>query len=234
MEKEVSIVHQDEGLLVLYKPSGLATTSPDQSDCLVARAAALDPDAPRLHATSRLDAEVSGLVTFARTKPAADELREARAQGRYHRRYIALTLSLPESMERAPEGEWTWPISVDPRDKRKRVAGAGAQEKASRSRYAVHERLAYGAVLHLFPQTGRTHQLRVHALAAGAPLFGDRVYGGPTRATRADGRVVTARRTMLHCAQLTLPNVSAGRAAPPLDLHCAPPRDWVSAYRGLM
>ena len=83
----------------------------------------LDPDAPRLHATSRLDAEVSGLVTFARTPAAAEALRQARAEGRYGRRYIALTLTPP----RKDEGAWDSAISIDPRDRRKRVAGQGAQ-----------------------------------------------------------------------------------------------------------
>lgn len=223
----VGVVHRDAALLILAKPSGLPTTSPDDSDCLVKRAQALDPDAPRLHATSRLDAEVSGLVTFARTPAAAEALRQARAEGRYGRRYIALTLTPP----RKDEGAWDSAISIDPRDQRKRVAGQGAQEKAARSRFTVVERMSLGALFHLFPETGRTHQLRVHAAAAGAPLFGDKVYGGPTRATAADGRVITARRTMLHCAALRLPDVARGQGE--LDLVLAPPADWLAAYTGL-
>ncbi|MCA9533605.1 MAG: hypothetical protein KC593_08005 [Myxococcales bacterium] len=224
---DVRIVHRDAALLVLAKPSGLPTTTPDDADCVVRRAQQLDPDAERLHATSRLDAEVSGLVTFARTPQAAEALREARAQGRYGRRYIALTLTPPAEHE----GAWDGTIAIDPRDRRKRVVGPGAQEKHARSRFTVHERLTHGALLYLFPETGRTHQLRVHALAAGAPLFGDRVYGGPTRATAEDGRVVTARRTMLHCAALQLPDVAAGQGQ--LSLSLLPPADFVSAYQGL-
>jgi 23S rRNA-/tRNA-specific pseudouridylate synthase len=106
------------------------------------------------------------------------------------------------------------------------VAGQGEQEKAARSRFLVAERMPLGALLHLFPETGRTHQLRVHALAAGAPLFGDKVYGGPTRATAPDGRVVTARRTMLHCAALRLPNVASGSGE--IELTLDPPADWLS------
>ena len=70
----IAIVHRDAELLVVNKPSGLPTTSPDGGDCLVARVHELDPDAPRLHPTSRLDAEVSGLVTFARTARATEAL----------------------------------------------------------------------------------------------------------------------------------------------------------------
>ncbi|MBK6578340.1 MAG: RNA pseudouridine synthase [Sandaracinaceae bacterium] len=223
----VGVVHRDAALLILAKPSGLPTTTPDDADCLVKRAQLLDPEAQRLHATSRLDAEVSGLVTFARTPAAAEALRQARADGRYGRRYIALTLTPPK----ASEGAWDSAISIDPRDRRKRVAGQGEQEKAARSRFLVAERMPLGALLHLFPETGRTHQLRVHALAAGAPLFGDKVYGGPTRATAPDGRVVTARRTMLHCAALRLPNVASGTGE--IELTLDPPADWLSAYRGL-
>ena len=54
----VTVVHRDPHLLVLSKPPRLPTTHPSGGDCLVRRATALDPDAPHLHASSRLDAEV--------------------------------------------------------------------------------------------------------------------------------------------------------------------------------
>ena len=55
------------------------------------------------------------------------------------------------------------------------------------------------------PATGRTHQLRVHAAKAGAPLFGDHQYQGDRRKVLPDGNVVTARRVMLHCARVSFP-----------------------------
>ena len=234
----IPIIHQDDALLIVAKPSGLPTTAPNRrDDCLVARVAQLDPTAPRLHATSRLDADVTGLVTFARTKAAADVLLAARRAGVYHRRYDALTLSAPAE----DEGAWEWAIATHARDKRMRVAliatdtprGAGAV-RDSRTRFRVDARGPLGARLALFPETGRTHQLRVHALAAGAGLFGDRVYRCPTRATCPDGRVITARRVMLHCALLRLPDVAADDPeAPPLEITAAWPTDFRRAADGL-
>ncbi len=92
-EPSVRVAHRDAALLILEKPSGLPTTSlPGGGEALTDVAVRLDPDAPALHASSRLDAEVTGLVTFARTKAANAALLEARRRGRYGRRYLALAL----------------------------------------------------------------------------------------------------------------------------------------------
>jgi 23S rRNA-/tRNA-specific pseudouridylate synthase len=218
------IVHRDDHLLVLFKPAWLPTTHPRGGDCLVERAKVLDPDAPRLHATSRLDAEVTGLVTFARTKRANALLREAREAKRYHRLYLALTaagaLDTP--------ARWEEPIAIDPADRRRRVVGEGDGAQRALTMAAPRARSGPLALLELRPQTGRTHQLRVHAAAHGLPLFGDVHYGGHKRAVMPNGRVLTARRTMLHCAALDLPAIDGA----PLALRCDPPADFGRLWRG--
>lgn len=198
----VRVLHRDAELLVLDKPSGLPTTHPSGGDCLVARARELDAGAPRLHASSRLDAPVTGVVTFARSGRAIEQLLAARRTGRYHRGYLALAAAAPEPAE----GVWQRAIAIDPRDKRKRAAvdddARGA--KPARTRYRVLARADGAVALWLEPETGRTHQLRVHAADAGVPLLGDRQYGGAPRLVRADGRTAAARRVMLHCARVEL------------------------------
>jgi 23S rRNA-/tRNA-specific pseudouridylate synthase len=206
MDDAPRIVHRDAHLLVLSKPAFLSTTSPGGGDCLVARAHALDPGAPRLHATSRLDREVTGLVTFARTKRATEALLEARRRGAYRRLYLGLAATSPEP----PEGLWTWPIAHHPRDRRLRMAGAGRGEQRAETAYRVAGESVATVLLHLYPHTGRTHQLRVHAAKAGAPLLGDTSYGGAPRVVLADGRVRAAERVMLHCACLELPDPVTG------------------------
>lgn len=223
---EPSVAYRDADLLVLVKPAGLATTSPDGRDCLVAIAHELDPRAPRLHPTSRLDAEVTGLVTFARTERATTRLLEARRRGDYHRRYLALASRAPEPAE----GRWSWPIALDRTDKRRRVAGHGPSERHAETEYRTAGSVSGAACLHLYPHTGRTHQLRVHASKAGCPLLGDVHYGGPRRVTRADGRVVTASRVMLHCAELDLP---ASDPKARIRLFCEAPDDLRSVWAAL-
>ena len=236
LEDEVVIVHRDEERLVVLKPPGLATTRPDEGPCLVRAVQRLDPDAPKLHATSRLDAEVSGLVTFARTAAGNERLLRARRDHSYRRRYLALGVLGPGQNPLPAEGRWDWAIGVDPRDKRRRRADApdAPRAKASATRFSVERALATSGpegaatllLLRLEPETGRTHQLRVHAAAAGAPLLGDVHYGGARRLTLPDGRVHALRRVALHCARLELPGLAG---APPLQVSAPLPAALLAA-----
>jgi 23S rRNA-/tRNA-specific pseudouridylate synthase len=201
----VRIVHQDNHLLVLEKPTGLSTTSPDGTNCLASLARELDPHAPRMHASSRLDAEVTGLVTFARTERAIAALLQARRDGAYRRLYLGLS----DRALSPTSGTFDWAIGLDARDPRKRVPlpAGDARGQVALSRYEVRCALPQVALFALRPETGRTHQLRVHVAKAGAPLLGDRPYGGTQRIVCDDGRVIRARRVMLHCARVEVPAV---------------------------
>ena len=216
----VRVLHRDAHLLVLDKPSGLPTTRPGDGPSLVAVARALDPEAPRLHPSSRLDVEVSGVVTFARTEHATQWLLDARARGAYERTYLALVARAPEPSA----GEWVKPIGIDPRDRtlRRTVDGAAPGSKPARTSYRVLAQAPSRVTLELQPHTGRTHQLRVHAADAGCPIYGDRAYGGAARLVLPDGTVLAARRTMLHCARVVLP---AQGGAEPLVLESELPED---------
>ncbi len=228
-ERGVDIVHSDRSLLVLYKPPGLPTTSPDPNEATLVHAAhALDPDAPRLHPSSRLDAEVSGLVTFARTPEATKYLLSAREQGSYCRAYVALAAQVPA----ADAGELAHAIGLDPRDPRKRrvVPDTAKGARPSRTRYRVLTRSAHGALLWLEPLSGRTHQLRVHLAHIGCALLGDRAYGGATRVVVDDGSVIAARRVMLHCFKLSLPALAG---EPARSFERLPPEDFARSYAAL-
>ena len=217
------IVHRDRDLLIVHKPAGMPTTSPSHDeDCLV-RWVTEHVGVMRAHPTSRLDSPVSGLVTFALSKEANQRLLEARRAGTYERLYLGVTLHhLGDE-----RGVWSWPISVDPRNAKLRMAGSGRGERIARTRYAIAARTPRAALLRLMPETGRTHQLRVHSAKAGAPLFGDHAYGGERRLSLPDGTVVTARRVMLHCAKVAFPWGTGSlrlKAIPPDDMR----RAWVA------
>ncbi len=203
---EPEIIHRDDDILVVSKPPGLPTTSPGRDDRSLVHWVSNRFAPLRPHATSRLDSPVSGIVTFALTREANRHLLGARRDGRYERVYVGITLGEPSPAD----GRWSSPISIDPADPKHRIAGPGRGERAASTRYAVAARTAEATLLELRPDTGRTHQLRVHASHAGVPLFGDRAYGGEPRKVLPDGRVVTARRVMLHCARVAFPARSGG------------------------
>lgn len=217
----IEVLHRDADFLVVYKPTGLPTTSPDGRGCLVEQVRPFDPRAMQLHPTSRLDAEVTGVVTFARTPRGVAHSLAMRREGRYDRLYLALAAVAP-----TPEsGEWTGSIGVDPRDKRRRVVTTAHDAQQAETRYSVAARAPHAVLLALHPHTGRTHQLRVHSSHAGAPFLGDIHYGGPRRLTLPDGRVLTFTRVMLHCTRVSFP-LPSGKpgifvADPPDDLRSA-------------
>jgi 23S rRNA-/tRNA-specific pseudouridylate synthase len=156
-----------------------------------------------LHPTSRLDREVSGVVIFARTKQAAEALMEARERGEYVRRYVAIAADVP-GLE---VGVWDAAIgrARDPKLRAAFPKGETKNEtKASRTQYRVVARAGKFALMAFAPETGRTHQIRVHASHAGAPLFGDRSYGGATRVALPSGKIVQSARIYLHCASVSI------------------------------
>ncbi len=200
---EPRVLYRDEDLLILSKPAGMLTTGIDTSSTLAEAAHQLDPKALRLHPTSRLDRQVSGIVTFARTPESNHLVLQARREGKYQRWYLGLCLG-----ELTPEaGDWTWSIGIDPVDPKRRKAvtesdGTARAPKPARTTYRVMAQSPYMAACVLKPQTGRTHQLRVHAATAGVPLMGDALYHASKDVVLSDGRVCWAPRVMLHCARI--------------------------------
>ena len=175
------VILREDDLVAVDKPAGMPTIADHggAAHALVAATArALGIDPARLHPTSRLDRGVSGVVVFALTKAAAERLARARGEGAYERRYVAIAASAP-----APaSGTWDAPIGRA-RDPRLRTV-RGRDPIAAATRYGVCAHAPGGAaMLAVAPVTGRTHQIRVHASHAGAPLLGDRDYGGPARVT---------------------------------------------------
>jgi len=210
IEAPVVFLHRAKDLVAVDKPAGIATV-PDTRDAhnsLVHRVArALSMRADSIHVTSRLDRGVSGVVVFALTDEARDSLQNARTSGLYFRRYVAIASRAPSP----PEGEWTAPIDGKP----------------SRSRYRVVASTPRGALLHVEPITGRTHQIRIHASGVEAPLLGDTKYGGTRTLVLPSGKVLPLERIALHCAHVRVEGLVDARAPIPIVL-----RDWWTALGG--
>jgi 23S rRNA-/tRNA-specific pseudouridylate synthase len=229
MPRDLTVVYRDAHLLVIDKPVGIATTAPDGGESLFELARRLDADAPQLHPLSRLDTQVSGLVTFARTEKSNLFAIEARRRGSLRRRYLGISAARPA----ANQGDFHWSIGIDPRDPKRRRALApearGAGVKAAHTHCDVRAQAVPLFAFDLFPLTGRTHQLRVHLSAAGCPLAGDVAYGGPKRLTLSNGRVLTAGRVMLHCAAFRMPHPE--RPGEIIALELPPPADMQALWR---
>jgi 23S rRNA-/tRNA-specific pseudouridylate synthase len=225
----VTILVRENDLVAVSKPAGIPTI-PDHagaSHALVARVAReLGLPVSRLHPTSRLDREVSGVVVIALSASAAQRLKRAREEGSYTRRYVALAERAPK----ANQGVWDAAIgrAKDPRHRaafRKGDTAGGGRAPASahaersplaaRTLYRTIEQLPCGAaLLAVSPITGRTHQIRVHASDAGAPLLGDKTYGGPSRITLPSGQVLPLSRIALHAARVEVPGLRADAPIP--------------------
>jgi 23S rRNA pseudouridine1911/1915/1917 synthase len=174
----VPVVFEDEHLLVVSKPGGLVThpTARRRGGTLVNRllgmGARLAPAGGELRPgiVHRLDAGTSGLLIVAKTDEAYAALREGFRHHAIDRRYLALVRGqVPHDRfgVEAPLGRRAAKIVVD------RVDGRPATTS-----FEVRERLPRATLLEAAPETGRTHQIRVHLSAIGHPILGDRVYGG--------------------------------------------------------
>lgn len=227
---KLNVLFRDAELFVVDKPPGIPTTSPDGRHCLAELATRMNRGAPRVHPTSRLDRDVTGVVIFARTDRAITALMAARTNGNYQRRYAALLSGVVTE----ESGHWAWPIAIDPRDKTKRIAlepgEKGERLQEARSGYEITARARLACRAWLLPETGRTHQLRVHAARAGHALVGDVAYGGPKRLVLPDGRVITANRPMLHCASVEVPHPITGER---LHIEAPIPDDFEAVWRAI-
>ncbi len=93
-----------------------------------------------------------------------------------------------------------------------------ASPRIAALRSAILDPLSHPVLLAVEPVTGRTHQIRLHASHAGAPLLGDRDYGGPRTLVLASGKVLTFGRIALHCAWVKVPGSLDVRAPVPDEL----------------
>jgi tRNA pseudouridine32 synthase/23S rRNA pseudouridine746 synthase len=195
----IQLLHADEYLLILVKPSGLlAVPGRTEPDCLAARAQARFPDALVVH---RLDMATSGLIAMGRSAQAQRALSIAFAERRVHKRYVAV---VDGHLEASPGGwgEIALPLRCDwPNRPRQMVDPELGKPSLTRWRVLAHEP---GATrVELEPVTGRSHQLRVHLAALGHPILGDELYAPPAALARAP-------RLLLHAAALALPHPADG------------------------
>jgi len=182
------ILHQDEALLVLDKPAGLAvqggTGTRRHLDGMLA-ALAGQGERPRL--VHRLDRDTSGLLVVARSARAAAKLTEAFRRQRVDKLYWALVVGRPSPIQ----GLIDRPLGKRGEGRGERMAGVAAGLPAQTRYRTVARAGRIASWLALQPLSGRTHQLRAHCALLGTPIIGDGKYGGaaahPAGAQRRPG-----------------------------------------------
>jgi len=203
MSPYLDIVFQDEDIVVLNKSSGLLSVPgrlPEHQDCLQNRVQRVLPTATIVH---RLDMATSGIIIMALNKPAHVFISRQFEQRKTKKSYIARVFGHVKEHE----GSVDLPLRCDwPNRPKQKVDHENG--KQSLTHYQV---LSYNEInsenestlVELTPVTGRSHQLRVHMLALGHPILGDRLYAHEQALT-------VSPRLQLHARNLSLTHPVTG------------------------
>ena len=197
------IIYEDKRWLVLNKPSGLAVHGGSGiSHGAIELLRAARPELRDLSLVHRLDRETSGCLVLAKKRSALRELHGRFRDGTVEKNYLALVA-----------GDWQFgehlidaPLLVEHRKNGERhvvVSGAG---KSAQTVMRLSRTFGTYSLLQCQPRTGRTHQIRVHALHAGHPIAGDERYGDPE--VNAQAKKQGLKRLFLHAQSIAFPDDS--------------------------
>lgn len=219
------LLHRDESVLALNKPPGLAVQGGSglrrHLDGMLGGLCFGREDSPRL--THRLDRDVSGVLVLGRSSGAAAHLCESFRERRVGKLYWALTLGVPTH----PKGRIETSMEKESNNGVEKMT-LGKGKKACTDYVVVESVGTHFTWIGFVPQSGRTHQLRVHAAALGCPILGDGKYGG--REARVAGEEMgLASGLHLHAARLRLPHPDGGI----LDVSASPPSHMEESWSTL-
>ena len=196
----MAVVFEDEDLLVVDKPAGLPSTpgrTLEGVDCVETRMQLLRPEKEFLRAVHRLDTATSGLLILALRPEVLRKLQSAFAKRQIEKHYTAIVATPPEKARGCIE----LPLFGDPVDRpRQRVDLVHGS--AARTHWRLLGKTELGYEIDLQPETGRTHQLRVHLADSGGlqrPIIGDTLYGGMAHP-----------RLLLHAREIAFPHPATG------------------------
>lgn len=224
-ELESFIVYEDEGLIVMNKPSGLAVHGGSGlAFGAIEGLRALRPKAKFLELVHRLDRDTSGLLLVAKKRATLLALQEQLREKSLQKRYLCLV-----------QGKWsasckdvTVALVKNELKSGERIVRVSKDGKAAHTSFRVVRRFKDCTLIEASPHTGRTHQIRVHTQHAGHPIIGDPKYGtAEANALFAERGI---KRLFLHAAELTfeLPGMTA-----PLTLRAELDNSLKAALDGL-
>jgi len=204
---EQAILYEDDDLIVVNKPSGIAVHGGSGISLgLIESFRQMRPQCKFLELVHRLDRDTSGCIMMAKKRSALKLMHESLQKSRITKIYHALVIGNWSERKRRIDA----PLRKNELKSGERVVKVAADGKASLTEYKVLER--FGRQLTLVearPITGRTHQIRVHCQFAGHPIVGDEKYTPDE--DNAAMRDLGFTRLFLHAAELRFPLPSGGR-----------------------
>jgi 23S rRNA pseudouridine1911/1915/1917 synthase len=221
-EAELAVLYEDDDLVAIDKPAGLIAhqaggdSGPTVAGWFAVRypqlIAALDPARPGI--VHRLDRDTTGVMVLAKTPEVVVSLSASFESRSAAKTYIAICEGVP-AQERAVIDA---PIGRRPGDRGRMAVVRDGSGREARTEYEVLGDHDGRSLLVLHPESGRTHQVRVHLAAVGAPVLFDPAYGTP-----GGGR------TQLHAANLALPHPAGGT----LTISATIPEDMAAHVRSM-
>ena len=197
----INVIYEDQDLLVIDKEPGVVVhpSVGHETGTLVQAVLAHAPDIRgigdegRPGVVHRLDKDTSGLILFAKHDEALQWLQHQFQERQVKKVYFVITDSKPPT----PSGKIDAPIGRDSKHRQKMAVTSISRGREAVTTYHTHERFHEHSFLEVRPETGRTHQIRVHLSFIECPIVGDRVYGRrkPT---------LPVKRHLLHAGQLTI------------------------------
>jgi 23S rRNA pseudouridine955/2504/2580 synthase len=201
------VIYDDGDIIAINKPHGLASQGGlrigKHVDGLLQHLGSHPDKRPKL--CHRLDRDTSGLLLIARTRDMAMRMGKAFESRNIRKYYWSMVMPAPE----INNGIITAPLIKGDGPYKDMMIVDEENGKFSRSEYRVIERAGKkGAFVMFWPRTGRTHQLRVHAQAAGFPIIGDEKYGDIEASHDAIEALGLAPRLHLHASRIIMPHPS--------------------------
>jgi len=212
---EAAIVYEDKALIVLNKPAGIAVHGGSGLSYGVIEALRqLRPDAKELELVHRLDRDTSGLLMIAKKRSMLRHLHEALRGDGVDKRYMALVRGRWETGKKQVNA----PLLKNTLRSGERMVEVTEDGKEALTLFRVLRRFGdFATLVEARPITGRTHQIRVHALHAGHAIAGDSKYGDEDFSREI--RELGGKRLFLHAYELTVPLLDGGelRLEAPVD-----------------
>ena len=212
---EQQIIFEDDCLLVINKPSGIAVHGGSGlSFGVIEGLRALRPEARFLELVHRLDRDTSGILLVAKKRSALRHLHEQLRIKTVQKDYLALVRGQWQSHVKVVQA----PLLKNELASGERIVKVSPEGNPSETRFSIEERYPTATLVKASPVTGRTHQIRVHTLHAGHPIALDDKYGD--KDFDAEMRALGLNRLFLHAASIRFEHPKTGetlRLNAPLD-----------------